>query len=96
MGAQPIERLAPDAERAPARELLREPLDEERDVLEALETVRANKVRYARAEAKARSRNPARPPYFTLPTPDVMMDEEGHTVHIVATEMTLESQSGRP
>jgi len=35
--------------------------------LEALETVRANKLRYAEAEANAKSRNPARPPYFNVP-----------------------------
>ena len=35
--------------------------------LEALETVRANKLRYAQAEASAKARNPARPPYFNLP-----------------------------
>jgi len=34
--------------------------------LEALETVKANKVRYAQAEAAARNRNPARPPYFNI------------------------------
>jgi ATP-dependent 26S proteasome regulatory subunit len=32
--------------------------------LEALETVRANKIRYAQAEAAARTRNPTRPAYF--------------------------------
>ena len=35
--------------------------------LEALTTVRANKVRYAEAEAAARVRNPSRPPYFNMP-----------------------------
>ena len=41
--------------------------------LEALETVKANKIRYAQAEAAARSRNPApRPPYFNIP----MMTEQ--------------------
>jgi len=35
--------------------------------LAALETVRANKLRYAEAEASAKSRNPARPPYFNVP-----------------------------
>jgi AAA+ superfamily predicted ATPase len=35
--------------------------------LEALETVRANKLRYAQAEASAKARNPSRPPYFDLP-----------------------------
>jgi hypothetical protein len=35
--------------------------------LEALTTVRANKVRYAEAEASARARNPSRPSYFHLP-----------------------------
>ena len=35
--------------------------------LEALETVKANKVRYAQAEAAARGRNPSRPPYFNIP-----------------------------
>jgi ATP-dependent 26S proteasome regulatory subunit len=35
--------------------------------LEALETVKANKVRYAQAEAAARGRNPSRPPYFDIP-----------------------------
>lgn len=35
--------------------------------LEALETVRANKLRYAQAEASAKARNPGRPPYFDLP-----------------------------
>jgi hypothetical protein len=34
--------------------------------LEALETVRANKVRYAQAEAIARARNPSRPSFFEL------------------------------
>ncbi len=34
--------------------------------LEALETVRANKVRYAQAEAAARTRNPTRPSYFDM------------------------------
>lgn len=35
--------------------------------LEALETVRANKRRYAQAEATARMRNPMRPPHFSVP-----------------------------
>jgi transitional endoplasmic reticulum ATPase len=35
--------------------------------LEALGTVRSNKVRYAEAEARARERNPSRPPQFNLP-----------------------------
>ena len=35
--------------------------------LEALETVKANKVRYAQAEAAARNRNPTRPPFFNIP-----------------------------
>jgi ATP-dependent 26S proteasome regulatory subunit len=34
--------------------------------LEALETVRSNKVRYAQAEAIARARNPSRPSFFDL------------------------------
>jgi hypothetical protein len=36
-------------------------------LLEALETVRANKERYAQAEARARARHPERPPYFDIP-----------------------------
>jgi transitional endoplasmic reticulum ATPase len=36
-------------------------------LLEALETVRANKVRYAQAEASARARHPERPSYFDVP-----------------------------
>jgi hypothetical protein len=32
-----------------------------------LETVRANKVRYAQAEASARARNPDRPSFFDVP-----------------------------
>jgi AAA+ superfamily predicted ATPase len=35
--------------------------------LEALETVRANKLRYAQAEAVARARRPSRPSYFDVP-----------------------------
>jgi len=35
-------------------------------LLEALETVRANKVRYAQAEASARARSPDRPSYFDM------------------------------
>ncbi len=35
--------------------------------LAALETVRANKLRYAQAEASAKARNPSRPAYFDLP-----------------------------
>jgi ATP-dependent 26S proteasome regulatory subunit len=35
--------------------------------LEALETVRANKLRYAQAEAVARHRRPSRPSYFDVP-----------------------------
>jgi SpoVK/Ycf46/Vps4 family AAA+-type ATPase len=35
--------------------------------LEALETVRANKLRYAEAEASARARHPSRPSYFDVP-----------------------------
>jgi SpoVK/Ycf46/Vps4 family AAA+-type ATPase len=35
--------------------------------LEALETVRANKLRYAQAEASARARRPSRPPHFDVP-----------------------------
>jgi hypothetical protein len=34
--------------------------------LEAVETVRANKQRYATAEAHARQQRPSRPPYFHL------------------------------
>jgi len=34
--------------------------------LEALETVRANKLRYAQAEAAARARHPTRPSYFDM------------------------------
>ncbi len=34
--------------------------------LDAVETVRANKERYAQAEAMARERRPARPPYFEV------------------------------
>ena len=34
--------------------------------IEALDTVRANKIRYAQAEAAARARNPARPPQFNV------------------------------
>jgi ATP-dependent 26S proteasome regulatory subunit len=34
--------------------------------VEALETVRANKIRYAQAEAAARARNPSRPPQFNV------------------------------
>jgi hypothetical protein len=37
-------------------------------LLEALETVRANKARYAEAEASARARHPARPAYFDVPS----------------------------
>ena len=32
--------------------------------LESLETIKANKIRYAQAEASARTRNPSRPSYF--------------------------------
>jgi len=35
--------------------------------LEALQTVRGNKLRYADAEARARARNPVRPPHFHMP-----------------------------
>jgi ATP-dependent 26S proteasome regulatory subunit len=46
------------------RESLKPPTDY---FLGALETVRANKTRYAEAEAKARVRNPSRPSHFNLP-----------------------------
>jgi ATP-dependent 26S proteasome regulatory subunit len=57
--------------------------------LAALETVRANKARYAEAEAKARLRNPSRPPHFNLPfamaefTDVVGMSEVASEVHFV-------------
>jgi SpoVK/Ycf46/Vps4 family AAA+-type ATPase len=35
--------------------------------LEAVGTVRANKIRYAQAEASARARRPSRPPHFDIP-----------------------------
>ena len=38
-----------------------------RRLLEALETVRANKLRYAQAEASARARRLSRPPHFDIP-----------------------------
>jgi AAA+ superfamily predicted ATPase len=55
-------------------------------LLEALETVRANKVRYAQAEASARARNPERPPYFELPFVSGMMHVEGAS-HVHVTGM---------
>lgn len=48
-----------------AREQARRPMIEY--FLEALQTVRENKVRYAHAEASARMRNPARPSHFNVP-----------------------------
>jgi ATP-dependent 26S proteasome regulatory subunit len=50
--------------------------------LEALETVRGNKVRYAQAEAAARARNPGRPSFFDLgmatPGVSIMSSQEYH------------------
>jgi transitional endoplasmic reticulum ATPase len=46
-------------------------------LLEALETVRANKVRYAQAEASARARHPERPSYFDMPFVPGMVQMEG-------------------
>lgn len=55
--------------------------------LEALETVRANKRRYAQAEASARLRHPVRPPQFHVPFDPGMLSAEGDVVHFVATAM---------
>jgi SpoVK/Ycf46/Vps4 family AAA+-type ATPase len=65
--------------------------------VESLQTVRANKVRYAQAEASARARNPARPAYFNLPfamaegafTPVV-----GHAEFVEARGIELVEASG--
>ena len=46
-------------------------------LLEALETVRANKVRYAEAEASARARHPSRPSYFDVPFTPEMVEANG-------------------
>jgi transitional endoplasmic reticulum ATPase len=52
-------------------------------LLEALETVRANKLRYAEAEASARARHPDRPSYFDLGMPGMMqMDGMGGMSHV--------------
>lgn len=53
--------------------------------LEALQTVRANKLRYADAEARARARSPVRPPHFHVP---MMMPSAEHAefVSFVAME----------
>lgn len=71
--------------------------------LEALETVRANKVRYAQAEARARMRNPSRPPHFRVPMLPIPSDMAGgamigmeipaadtETVHFVARHIIEE------
>lgn len=52
--------------------------------LDALETVRANKIRYAQAEASARVRNPSRPPHFHLPMGDIDHVEFVKAVHHMA------------
>jgi hypothetical protein len=60
--------------------------------------VRANKVRYAQAEASARSRNPARPPYFNIPMPMGMVDAEGAEYvvgHVIGSDIALEMTKAR-
>jgi transitional endoplasmic reticulum ATPase len=57
---------------------------------EAIETVRANKLRYAQAEASARARSPSRPSYFHLPPMgDAMMSgsAEMHFVRMAMDEL---------
>jgi hypothetical protein len=49
--------------------------------VEALHTVRANKIRYADAEARARARTPVRPPHFHVPM--MPFAEHGEMVSIV-------------
>jgi hypothetical protein len=51
--------------------------------LEALETVRANKQRYAQAEASARLRNPSRPPHFAVPFDAGVFSAPGESFHFV-------------
>ena len=51
--------------------------------VEALETVRANKIRYAQAEAAARARSPVRPPPFNVGFPGMHGEfVEMHTVSV--------------
>jgi transitional endoplasmic reticulum ATPase len=54
--------------------------------LEALETVRANKVRYAEAEASARARHPARPSYFDLGSAVHVMHGEGVPLGMISSQ----------
>ena len=51
--------------------------------VEALETVRANKQRYAQAEASARLRNPSRPPHFGVPFDAGGLSAPGESFHFV-------------
>jgi AAA+ superfamily predicted ATPase len=60
--------------------------------LEALETVRANKRRYAQAEATARMRHPARPPHFHVPFDPGMMSDGGDVVHFVSMGMSASAE----
>jgi ATP-dependent 26S proteasome regulatory subunit len=63
--------------------------------LEALETVRANKVRYAQAEAAARARNPSRPPQFNVGMAGAMMARAERVEFVKAAAMArLEDLSG--
>jgi ATP-dependent 26S proteasome regulatory subunit len=58
--------------------------------LEALETVRANKTRYAHAEAAARARNPSRPPQFNVGFPGIMAEH----VEFVRSAMMFDEAEG--
>ena len=59
--------------------------------VDALETIRANKIRYAQAEAAARARNPSRPPQFNVGFPGMMGMRgefvESHVVTMFNDEM---------
>jgi ATP-dependent 26S proteasome regulatory subunit len=55
---------------------------------ESLATVRENKERYAAAEANARMRNPARPPYFN--SSGVMAMAARRAMHAEAEEVSFE------
>jgi ATP-dependent 26S proteasome regulatory subunit len=64
--------------------------------LEALETVRANKLRYAQAEASARMRNPSRPSHFHVPfMPSISEGAmEGETHFVRVSGVSFDGMSG--